>query len=75
MKLTKAQKELLGYLENGAEVTFFDGHYVVGDEDGGKKIWPSTFYGLFDNRMVEKLDNGNYTISDHGKQQIRSKNK
>lgn len=75
MKLTKAQGELLRDLENGSEITFKDGHYIVFGLLGEHKIWPSTFYGLYDNRMVEKLAGGNYTISDHGKQQIRSKNK
>lgn len=74
MAFTKAQDALLRQLENGAEVTFKDEHYVVEDHGVDSKIWPSTFYGLFDQRFVEKLPNGNYTISDHGKEQIRGKN-
>ncbi len=75
MKLTKAQGELLSDLENGSEITFKDGHYVVFGLLGERKIWPSTFYGLYDSRMVEKTKDGTYTVSEHGKQQIRSKNK
>ncbi len=72
--LTTAQRELLKNLDDGWEVTFTDKHYAT-TKDGvdGAKLWPSTFYGLFDGRLVEKLTNGNYTISYHGKQQIRSK--
>ena len=73
MALTVAQKELLHNLENGWEVTFKDGHYVtVRDGEAGSKLWPSTFYGLFNKSMVVKLDNGNYTVSYDGKQEIRS---
>lgn len=73
MTLTKAQDELLQKLEKGSAVTFQDEYYVVFNNDEAEKIWPSTFYGLYDQRMVEKDQNGNYTISDYGKQQIRSK--
>lgn len=73
MTITKAQEELLQQLENGAEVTFVGGHYTVLIGDKKQKIWPSTFYGLYDQRMVERLPSGNYTVSDYGKQQIRSK--
>ena len=73
MTLTKAQGELLTSLDDGWEVTFKDGHYsTVKDELAGAKLWPSTFYGLFDRMYVVRLSNGNYTISDNGKQQIRS---
>jgi hypothetical protein len=75
MKLTKAQDELLRNLENGWEVTLKDGYYTQIKGDEIQKLWPSTFYGLFDQRLVEKLDNGNYTISYDGQQQIRDKNK
>jgi len=75
MKLTKAQGELLVNLENGWEVTFKDGYYTQIKEDATQKLWPSTFYGLFDNKLVEKLENGNYTISYDGQQQIRSEDK
>lgn len=70
MGLTKAQDELLQQLENGAEVTFIDGHYTVIEGKEAKKIWPSTFYGLYDQRLVEGLPNGNYTISESGKRKI-----
>lgn len=71
--LTTAQTELLRNLDDGWEVTFKDEHYAtVKDGLDGAKLWPSTFYGLFDSRMVERLDNGNYTISYYGKQKIRS---
>jgi len=74
MALTKAQDALLQQLENGSEVTFKEDHYVVVDESGEEsKIWPSTFYGLYDKELVIKLDNGNYTVSEIGKQEIRSK--
>ena len=71
--ITKAQRELLVNLENGYEVTFRDGHYVtIQDGELSKaKLWPTTFYGLYDQGMVERLDNGNYTISINGKEQIR----
>ncbi len=73
MILTGAQEELLLSLEDGWEVTFKEGHYVTTKDNlAGAKLWPSTFYGLYDNRLVEKLDNGNFTISYDGKQQIRS---
>lgn len=81
MAITKAQDALLRKLENGSEVSYREDHYIIitawnnGKGEDAEKIWPSTFYGLYDNRMVEKLPNGNYTISDYGKQQIRSKNK
>jgi len=72
--LTAAQVALLRNLDDGWEVTFSDSHYVtVKDGLAGAKLWPSTFYGLFDGRMVQKLNNGNYTISYHGQRQIRSK--
>ncbi len=56
---------------DGWEVTFKNEHYAT-TRDGidGAKIWPSTFYGLYDGRFVEKLVNGNYTVSIYGKQQI-----
>ena len=73
MAITRAQDALLRQLENGAQITYKDEHYVVIDGDSEAKIWPSTFYGLYDQRFVEQLDNGNYTVSEDGKQQIRSK--
>jgi len=75
MKLTKAQDELLRNLENGWEVTFKEGYYTQIKGDKVQKLWPSTFYGLFDQRLVKKIDNGNYTISYDGQQQIRSEDK
>ena len=71
--LTIAQTELLRSLDDGWEVTFKDQHYAT-TKDGldGAKLWPSTFYGLFDGRFVERLNNGNYTISYYGQRQIRS---
>jgi len=74
IKLTKAQDALLRKLENGSEVTYRDGHYVVirkGEEP--EKIWPSTFYGLFNNGLVEQRKFA-YTVSEDGIRQIRSKN-
>lgn len=74
MVITKAQGELLTNLENGWEITFKDGHYTqVKDNMASAKLWPSTFYGLFDQRFVVKSDNGNYTISSDGIRQIRGK--
>jgi len=74
--LTTAQKELLRSLDDGWEVTFKNAHYAtIKDGLDGAKLWPSTFYGLFDGRLVERLNNGNYTISYHGKQQIRGADK
>ncbi len=71
--LTVAQTELLKRLDDGWEVTFTDNHYsTIRDDVAGAKLWPSTFYGLYDEHLVEKSKNGNYTISYHGKQQIRS---
>ena len=71
--LTEAQQDLLKKLDDGWEVTFTDQHYAtVKDGLDGAKLWPSTFYGLFDGRLVKKIKNGNYTISYYGKQQIRS---
>ena len=75
MTITKAQDELLRKLENGSAVTFTNDYYVVFSEEESEKIWPSTFYGLYDTKMVEKDGVGNYTISGYGKQQIRSKKK
>lgn len=73
MALTKAQEVLLTSLEDGWEVTFKNGHYTTTkDSLDGPKLWPSTFYGLYDQKFVVKLPNGNYTISNDGKQQIRS---
>lgn len=72
--ITTAQRELLHSLDDGWEVTFEDDHYTtVKDGLDGAKLWPSTFYGLFNSRMVERIDNGNYTISYYGKEQIRGK--
>ena len=74
--LTAAQTELLEKLDDGWEVTFTDQHYeAVKDGLDGAKLWPSTFYGLFDGRLVERIDNGNYTISYHGKRKIRGEDK
>jgi len=83
--LTKAQGALLRKLENGCEVTFIkghhkhwskssddnEGHYVVIGGDEPEKIWPSTFYGLYDARLVQVKANGNYTVSEDGIRQIR----
>lgn len=73
MTVTAAQRDLLRRLEDGYEITFRGGHYVT--ERGGKiseaKLWPTTFYGLYDKRYIQRLDNGNYTISEDGKKQIR----
>ena len=64
--------ELLHSLDDGWEVTFKDEHYsTVKDGLDGAKLWPSTFYGLYDGRLVERMDNGNYTISYQGQQQIQ----
>lgn len=71
--ITKAQEELLRQLENGSRVRFVGGHYtVVNPDDTQQKIWPSTFYGLYDQKMVEITKSG-YTVSEYGKEQIRSK--
>lgn len=70
IKLTKAQGALLRKLENGCEVTFKNGHYIVIGGGDPEKIWPSTFYGLFDARLVQVKPNGNYTISDDGIRKI-----
>ena len=69
--LTHAQLELLRSLNDGWEVTFKNEHYAT-TRDGldGAKLWPSTFYGLFDARFVERIENGNYTISYSGRSQI-----
>jgi len=69
MTLTKAQDALLRSLENGLEVTFENGHYTV-TGSGPKKIWPSTFTGLFDKGLVERTPNGNYTVSESGKRTL-----
>ena len=73
MTLTKAQDELLRQLEKGFRVTFQDEYYVVFNNDEAHKIWPSTFYGLYDQKMVEKDWTGNYTISEFGREQISGK--
>lgn len=82
IKLTKAQDALLRKLENGSEVIFKDGHYVVmtywpsGKGGDAEKIWPSTFYGLYDNELVEIVledqhyQLGRYTISDKGRKHL-----
>jgi len=66
--LTSAQLELLTSLDDGWEVTFKNEYYAT-TRDGldGAKLWPSTFYGLFDGRFVERMENGNYTISYEGR--------
>lgn len=71
MTLTKAQKDLLNSLYEGCEVTHKSGHYTVVGKGQTTKIWPSTFYGLYDEGLVEKSDNGNYTVSELGIKQIR----
>lgn len=71
MGLTVAQGNLLREMDNGWEVTFHGKNYKL--TKGGKfgaKLWPSTFYGLYDNEWVYQLDSGNYTISSEGKEQI-----
>ena len=74
--LTVAQTELLEKLDDGWEVTFADNHYsTIKDDEAGDKLWPSTFYGLFDEKLVERTKNGNYTISYHGQRKIRSADK
>lgn len=67
--ITNAQKELLVSLENGYEVTFKDGHYMTVYEDklSTAKLWPTTFYGLYDIGYVKRTKSGNYTISHLGK--------
>lgn len=73
--MTKAQDALLRQLENGAEVIYRDDHYVVTDPtcDGDDhRIWPSTFYGLYDNGLVEQHKFA-YRISEDGIRQIRGK--
>ena len=75
MTTTKAQDELLLKLEDGWEITFKDKHYTIVGQGEDEKIWPSTFYGLYDQRLVVKLPNGNYTVSEDGVKQIRSKDK
>jgi hypothetical protein len=71
MTLTKAQRELLREMENGWEVRFHAGNYrLTKDGELGNKLWPSTFYGLYDNNLVERLNNGYYTISNDGKRKI-----
>ena len=72
MALTKAQDALLRQLENGFEITFDGGHYTVTGGEKPVKIWPSTFYGLYDQRLVEKTPNGNYTVSADGIRKINS---
>ncbi len=71
MGLTAAQKKLLLEMDGGWEVTFHSENYKL-TKDGkfGAKLWPSTFYGLFDNKWVLKLDSGNYAISSDGRKQI-----
>lgn len=44
---------------------------TTSNEEVQAKLWPSTFYGLFNTGLVEKMDNGNYTISYDGKREIR----
>lgn len=75
MVITTAQKDLLRKLENGYEITFKDGHYTtsLNGEIDKAKLWPTTFYGLYDSRLIKKLPNGNYTISIDGKQEIKGK--
>ena len=75
MKLTKAQEELLAKLENGCEVTLMDEYYTIVDQNGIKvdKVWPTTFYGLFDAHLVSRAPNGNYTISEDGRKAIHGK--
>jgi len=76
MAITVAQRELLREMEKGWEVMFHAGNYrLTKDGELGNKLWPSTFYGLYDNDLVEKLPNGNFTISNDGKRKIRSKSR
>jgi len=70
IKITKAQDALLRKLENGSEVTFKDGHYVIVGDHEPEKIWPSTFYGLYDHGLVKTTKTG-YTVSEDGIKQIR----
>lgn len=71
-KLTKAQGELLAKLENGCEITMRRGYYTVVDKQGVTvdKVWPTTFYGLFDEFFVERLENGNYTLTEEGRKAL-----
>lgn len=75
MNLTKAQEELLAKLENGCEVTLKNDYYTVVDRDGNKvdKVWPTTFYGLFDGLLVARGVNGNYTITEEGREALHGK--
>lgn len=78
MLLTKAQHALLEKLALGAEIAFRGEHYVlVNDSDEGfpsSNMWPSTFYGLFDYRMIERNKLGNYTLSEIGRVYLREEN-
>ena len=67
-QLTAAQKSLLSDLQDGHEVTFQDEHYqTMKDGSIQARIWPSTFYGLYDNDLVIKTPTGTYTISELGR--------
>jgi hypothetical protein len=72
LTITKAQKGLLKLLDDGYEVQFKNQHYVATKSDDDRKIWPSTFYGLFDGGLVTPTDDGGYTISISGKKELNN---
>ena len=74
MALTKAQDALLKKLDAGAQIVYRINHYMVVNEDDPNfftmNLWPSTFYGLYDERLIEVNDIGGYIISDKGKEYL-----
>ena len=76
MQLTKAQEALLDNLNKGAQIVYRRDHYMVANDDSDSfietNLWPSTFYGLYDERLIEKNDLGGYSISDEGREHLCS---
>lgn len=72
MAITKAQRGLLKLLEDGYEVQYKNNHYVATSDKKETKIWPSTFYGLFDTGLVERTDDDSYTISFKGRDELNA---
>ncbi len=73
-QLTKAQDALLKKLAAGAQIVYRIDHYVVTHDDNldflEANIWPSTFYGLFDTRLITRNPLGGYDISKRGREHI-----
>ena len=71
--LTKPQHVLMLALSGGGRIEYIDQNYtLVRKGEPNENFWPSTFYGLYDNQLVEP-DYGGYIISKKGLEVLHGK--